>query len=61
MRKNYCRFLKGEIKMKSFLYFIVGLVMLPVVTFEKIRELGDVTVSNYIFERRLQKNLKRKA
>ena len=54
-------FLKGELEMKSFLYFIVGLLVLPIMAFNKVKEIGEIEVSNYMFYKRLNTNLKREA
>jgi len=47
--------------MKNFLYFMVGLVYLPfylvIKTITYIKDLGDIFISNYNFNRR-NKNLK---
>ena len=44
--------------MKNLLYFVVGLVMAPVYAITQackwITELGDCTISNYNFNRRLK-------
>ena len=47
--------------MKSFLYFIVGLLVLPIMAFNKVKEIGEIEVSNYMFYKRLNTNLKREA
>jgi hypothetical protein len=55
--ERYCIF-ERRIEMKNLLYFVVGLVMAPVYAITQackwITELGDCTISNYNFNRRLK-------
>ena len=54
--------IKGGIIMKNILYFIAGLILLPVIMVSRavrfIRDLGMDSWDNYLYWRRLNKKLK---
>lgn len=49
--------------MKNFLYFIVGMIYLPIFmvirAIDYIKTLGETLISNYNFWRRVNRNLKK--